>query len=77
MTTNQKLEALLDKADRWPDDDKQDLIAYARGIEARQSDVYTLNHAERTAVEEGIAEADAQEFASNQELNKSGVRNVI
>ncbi len=77
MTTNQKLEALLHKADRWPDDDKQDLITYARGIEARQSDVYMLSHAERTAAEEGIAEADAGEFASNQELNRGGVRHAI
>ena len=77
LTTKHKLEDILHKAGHWPAEDKRDLIAYALSIEARQGDVYKLSYTERSAIEEGLAEADAGEFASNQELNRAGARQAI
>lgn len=65
---NAQLKQLLEVAESWSEADQEDLIAYAREIEARRSGIYTLSDDERAAIEEGLAQADRGEFASAEEV---------
>ncbi len=65
---NAQLRHLLEVAESWPEADQEELIAYAREIEARRGGVYVLSDDERAAIEEGIAQADRGEFATEEEV---------
>jgi predicted transcriptional regulator len=65
---NAQLKHLLKVAESWPEADQEELIAYAREIEARRTGVYELSEDERAAIEEGIAQADRGEFATDEEV---------
>jgi hypothetical protein len=64
MTTN-TIKDLAQQASLWPDEDQQELVDYARVIEARRTGLYRMTDAERAAVAEGIAEANKGEFVEN------------
>jgi hypothetical protein len=59
------LEEVLKKAENWPREDQEELAEFAREIEARRTGVYVMSDAERTAVYEGLAEADRGEFVTD------------
>lgn len=59
---NAQLKHLLKAAESWPEADQEQLIAFAREIEARRTGVYVLSDDERAAIEEGLAEADRGEL---------------
>jgi predicted transcriptional regulator len=63
-----KLKNLLNRAESWPENDQDELADIAREIEARRTGVYVLSDDEREAVEEGLAQADRGEFASDDEV---------
>jgi len=66
---NAILKHLLETVESWPEEDQDELIDYARLIEARRKgDVYVLSDDERAAIEEGIAQADRGEFATDEEV---------
>lgn len=54
---NAQLKHLLEVAESWSEADQEELIAYAREIEARRGGVYVLSDDERAAIEEGLAQA--------------------
>ena len=64
-----KLKEVLEKAESWPKEDQDELIDLAREIESRRSGVYRLSDDERKAVEQGMADATAGRFASDQEID--------
>jgi hypothetical protein len=59
------LSDLLAHAESWPREDQDELAEYAREIEARRSGVYRMSDDERTAVSQGMAEADQGKFVSD------------
>jgi predicted transcriptional regulator len=63
-----KLKEVLEKAESWPREDQEELIDLAREIESRRTGVYRLSDDERTAVEQGLADAGAGRFASDHEI---------
>lgn len=65
---NAQLKHLLEVAESWSEADQEELIAYAREIEARRHGVYVLSADERAAIEEGMAEIERGEFASDAEV---------
>lgn len=69
MGALQSLRRFIDEAeDTWSADDFEELAAYAREIEGRRTGVYVLSDDEREAIQEGIAQADRGEFATDEEL---------
>ena len=65
---NAQLKHLLEIAESLPDADQDELVAYAREIEARRRGVYVLDDDERAAIEDGLAQADRGEFATDEEV---------
>lgn len=65
---NARLRNILKTAETWPEADQKELAAYAREIEARRKGAYVLDEDERAAIEEGLAQADRGEFATDEEV---------
>jgi predicted transcriptional regulator len=65
---NAMLKQVLAWAESWPEEDQAELIEAAREIEARRGGVYRLTDDERAAVEQGLADANAGRFATDQEI---------
>ncbi len=66
---NKVLENILTRAETWPKAAQEELARVAREIEIEQSGaVYTLSADERTAIEEGLAQADRGEFVSDEDM---------
>jgi predicted transcriptional regulator len=59
---------VLERAKTWPPEDQEELVAYAREIEARHAEVYVMTADERAAVEEGLAQAERGEFVPDEEV---------
>jgi len=53
----------------WPQEDQDELAEIAADIEARRTGVYRLSDDERRAVEQGLADARAGRFASDEEID--------
>lgn len=63
------LENIMTRAARWPEAAQEELARVAREIEFEQSGkIYTLSDDERAAIEEGLAQADRGEFATDAEM---------
>ena len=63
---NRILKDVIEQAETWPLEDQQELVEYAREIEARRTGVYTMSDDERVAVRNGLAEADRGEFVPHE-----------
>lgn len=61
--STETLKSLAKHASSWPSEDQQELIDYARVIEARRTGRYCVTDAERASLSQGMAEADRGEFA--------------
>jgi predicted transcriptional regulator len=59
---NKILKEVIEHAENWPVEDQQELAEYAREIEARRTNVYSMSDDERAAVRIGLAESDRGEF---------------
>ncbi len=53
----------------WPQEDQDELAEVAADIEARRTGVYRLTADERRAVEQGLGDARAGRFATDQEID--------
>jgi hypothetical protein len=58
---------ILQKVDRWPEEDQEELAELAREIEARRTGVYVLSDDERAAIADArrgafVAEGEAAAF---------------
>lgn len=62
------LKQMLQTIENWPIEDQQALAEAAREIEAERTGVYVMTPEEESAVEEGLAQADRGEFASDDEI---------
>lgn len=71
---NAILEKLMKQAETWPQEDQEELAAYAREIEARRTGVYFMSEGEKTAVDEGIQQADRGDFVPNEEVIEADKR---
>ena len=56
----------MEYAATWPREDQEELVEYAREIEARRSGIYTMSDDERISVAKGMAQADRGEFVSDE-----------
>jgi predicted transcriptional regulator len=59
---------LLGQVESWPPEDQEELAEYARAIVARRTGVYYATPEELQAIDEGIAELDRGEVASEAEV---------
>ena len=71
------LRDLLAHAESWPREDQEELAEYAREIEARPTDVYSMSDDERAAVSEGMAEADQGKFVSDDLVTEADNRHDV
>ena len=62
------LKQMLQTIESWPPEDQQALAEAAREIEAERTGVYVMSPEEESPVEEGLAQADRGEFASDDEI---------
>jgi hypothetical protein len=63
-------------AETWPEEDQHELAEYAREIEARRTGVYVMSDDERTAVRQGLAEADRSEFVPDDVVAEADKRHA-
>jgi hypothetical protein len=59
-------EALLEQVASWPQQDQDEIAEYAREIEARRTGIYVLSDEEWADLQEGIAQADRDEFVPDE-----------
>ena len=62
------LKQMLPTIENWPAEDQEALAEAAREIEAERTGVYAMTPEEAAAVDEGLAQADRGEFASEEEV---------
>ena len=62
------LSDILEKAQSWPKETQEKLLRYAERLEKRHVSVYKLSPEERADVEEAMAQMDAGQFASDEEV---------
>ena len=65
---NLALKTMLPRIENWPDADQRALADYAREMEAERTGFYVMDDEERAAVAEGLAQADAGDFAAESEI---------
>lgn len=59
---------LLERVESWPKEDQDDLLEYAREIEARRTGVYTARPEELAAIDEALGQVARGELASKDEI---------
>jgi predicted transcriptional regulator len=59
---NKITETILDRIADWPEEAQQEVMQAVVDIEAKHFGVYRLSDDERTAVREGLAQAERSEF---------------
>jgi predicted transcriptional regulator len=62
---NKVVENILDRVAGWPEEAQAELMQAAVDIEAKHLGVYRLSDDERTAVKEGLAQAERGEFVAD------------
>jgi predicted transcriptional regulator len=65
--TKDQIEAVLERVKTWPEERQEEAVQLLLALEA-EPDVYVLSEEERAAIEEGFAEADRGEFATDEEM---------
>ncbi|WP_163267906.1 hypothetical protein [Chelativorans alearense] len=68
------LKAILEQAEHWAEEDRQDLADYARVIEARRTGTYRVSETEREALTRSLKEADRGEFATDTMISAAAKR---
>jgi predicted transcriptional regulator len=66
--TKQHIAILLERAETWPREAQDELIRSALEIERKHGGVYELDDEELADIEEGLAEIERGEFASEEEV---------
>ena len=62
------LKQMLPMIENWPAEDQEALAEAAREIGAERTGVYVMTPEEAAAVDDGLAQADRREFASEEEV---------
>jgi hypothetical protein len=62
---NPALQKLLPSIASWPEEDQEALVEAAREIEALRAGVYIMSPGEEEAVQQGLTQADRNEFADD------------
>ena len=68
------LRTILEHAESWTEEDREELADYARVIEARRLQFYKVSQTERTALEEALDQAERDDFATDAMLADSTKR---
>ena len=71
---NKILKEVIKHAENWPVEDQQELAEYAREIEARRTNVYSMSDDERAAVRIGLAESDRGEVVPDEIITEADKR---
>ncbi len=66
--TKEQIAAVLENIRSWPQEDQEELVEFAREIEARRNDIYRLSHAERQGIERGLEAMREGRFASDERI---------
>jgi len=66
--TKEEITALFERMQAWPLRRQEEVALYALALERLGADVYILSDEERADLEEGIAEAERGEFATDEEM---------
>ena len=69
------LENILTRVATWPKEAQAELARAAQEIEQKHVTVYRLSDDERSAIEDGLAEAKHGEFISDADMEKFWQRN--
>jgi hypothetical protein len=59
---------LLEQVESWPPEDQEELIEFAREIEARRSGVYHATPEELEAIDEALGQVARGQLASKEEI---------
>ena len=59
---------LLEQVASWPEEDQEELVEYAREIEARRTGVYHATAEELEAIDEALGQVARGEVASKDEV---------
>jgi predicted transcriptional regulator len=62
------IDALVERMASWPDKAQEEAVESLLSIEARYVGGYRMSPGERSAVLEGLAQADRGEFVSDEEM---------
>jgi predicted transcriptional regulator len=68
---------LIERVAAWPAEDIAALEEFVREMEARRADLYRLTDDERTAIREGLAQADRGEFVPDEEIAEMNKRHGV
>jgi len=68
---------LVEQAGVWPDEDQQELVDYARVIEARRTGQYRVTNAERVTIYEGLAQANRGELVDEDLVATAESRHLL
>ncbi|HEY7300992.1 MAG TPA: hypothetical protein VH684_24140 [Xanthobacteraceae bacterium] len=66
MTPRAKM--LLEQLESWPEEDQEELVEYAREIEARRTGVYHATPEELAAIDKALGQVARGEIASEEEV---------
>jgi hypothetical protein len=66
--TKDQLEALFDRVRAWPPEKQAEAVDVLHWLEGQDRNIYILSPEERADIEEGIAELDRGEVASDDEV---------
>jgi hypothetical protein len=59
---------LLEQVESWPPEDQEELIEFAREIEARRTGVYHVTPEELQAIDEALGQVARGQLASKEEI---------
>jgi hypothetical protein len=71
------LKDMIVSAETWPAEDQQELVEFAREIQARRIGVYVMSDDERAAVRIGLGQADRGEFAADHAVAEADKRHDL
>jgi hypothetical protein len=67
--TKEQINAVLESIRSWPQPDQEELVEFAREIEARRTGIYVMTDEERAAVREGFDQARRGDFVPDEEMD--------
>lgn len=70
MGETKTLDALMERAASWPKEAQAELVRFMIDTEAKHFGVYRLSEEERAAIQKGLEDIQAGQFASDEEVAK-------
>lgn len=66
-----KLKDLLEKAQAWPEEAQEELVAYGRELESAMSGEYHATPEELAGIDRGLSASRAGKFATDEEVREA------